>query len=93
MEGIKYSYRYLFFMDASQVYIIISIVVLAVIALLLFITGRNKQKRGLSKLAALAFAFIIAGILLGENHLVGYTLLGIGVLLAIIDIYSKMTRP
>lgn len=78
-------------MDASQIYIIISIVVLVVIALLLFITGRNKPKRGLSKLAALAFAFIIAGILFGENHLAGYTLLGIGLLLAVIDIYFKMT--
>lgn len=79
-------------MDASRVYIIISIVILAVIALLLFITGRNKPKRGLSKLAALAFAFIIGGIIFGENPLVGYSLLGIGVLLAVIDIYSKMTQ-
>jgi len=80
-------------MDASQVYIIVSVVVLAVVALLLFVTSRNKPKRGLSKLAALAFAFIIAGIIFGENRLVGYSLLGIGVLLALIDIYSKMTQP
>lgn len=83
---------YMDFMDASQVYIIISIVVLAVIALLLFITGRNKPKRGLSRLAALAFSFIIAGIIFGEDRLVGYSLLGIGVLLAVTDIYSKMTQ-
>ena len=80
-------------MDTSQVYIISSIVVLAVIALLLILTSRNKPKRGLSKLAALAFAFIIAGIIFGENRLVGYALLGFGVLLALIDIYSKMTMP
>jgi len=80
-------------MDVSQVYIIFSIVVLAVIALLLFVTSWNKPKKELSKLAALACAFIIAGIIFGENRLVGYSLLGIGVLLALIDLYSKMTQP
>ena len=79
-------------MDVSQVYLIISIVVLAVIALLLFVTGRNKPERGISKLAALAFAFIIAGIIFGENPLVGYSLIGVGVILAVIDIFSRMTH-
>ncbi len=79
-------------MDASQLYIIISVVVLAVIAFLVYLTGRNKPKWGLSKLAALSFAFIIAGIISGENRMVGYSLLGIGVLLALIDIYYKMTQ-
>jgi hypothetical protein len=83
---------YLFSMDASQLYIIISIVVLAIIAFLVYLAGRNKPKSGLSKLAALSFAFIIAGIIFGENRMVGYSLLGIGVLLALIDIYSKMTQ-
>jgi len=67
-------------------------VVLAVIALVVFATGRNKSERGISKLAALAFAFIIAGIIFAENRLVGYSLLGIGVILAVIDIYSRMTH-
>jgi len=79
-------------MDASQLYIIISVVVLAVIAFLVYFSSRNKPKRGLSKLAALSFAFIIAGIIFGENLMAGYSLLGIGVLLAVIDIYSKMTQ-
>jgi hypothetical protein len=83
---------YLFSMDASQFYIIISIIVLAIIAFLVYLTGRNIPKRGLSKLAALSFAFIVAGIIFGENRMVGYSLLGIGVLLALIDIYSKMTQ-
>ena len=79
-------------MDVSQIYLIISIVVLAVIALLLFVAGRNKPKGGISKLAALAFACIIAGIIFGENQLVGYSLIGVGVILAVIDIYSRMTH-
>ena len=78
-------------MDPSQVYILISVLVLAVVALVLFLTGRMKPKTGLSRLAALSFAFIIAGIVFGENQLLGYSLLGIGVLLAVIDAYQKMS--
>jgi hypothetical protein len=33
--------------------------------------------------------FVLAGILFGENRLVGYALLGIGVILAVIDIVRK----
>jgi hypothetical protein len=68
-------------MDTSQVSIIISIVVLAIIAFLLYITNRKELKWGISKRAALAFAFIIAGIIFGENRLVGYGLIGVGVIL------------
>jgi hypothetical protein len=77
-------------MDASTVYIIISIVVLAIVALLLYYTSRKKPKKGFSMLAALAFAFIIAGIIFGEDRLVGYGLIGIGVALAVVDIYVKL---
>jgi|MTBAKMStandDraft_1061839.scaffolds.fasta_scaffold11216_2 hypothetical protein len=78
-------------MDAYQVYIFISVLVLALIAILLYIANRRKPEKGLSRLAALSFAFIIAGIIFGENRLVGYSLLGIGVLLAVVDTYYKQT--
>jgi hypothetical protein len=78
-------------MDAYQVYIVISVLVLALIAMLFYVTSRRKPEKGLSRLAALSFAFILAGIIFGENRLVGYSLLGIGVLLAVIDIYYKRT--
>lgn len=77
-------------MDASTVFIIISIVVLAIVAFLVYYTSRKKPKEGFSKLAALAFAFIIAGIIFGEDRLLGYGLLGIGVSLAVVDIYVKL---
>jgi hypothetical protein len=59
--------------------------------MLFYFTSRRKPEKGLSRLAALSFAFILAGIIFGENRLVGYSLLGIGVLLAVIDIYYKRT--
>ena len=79
-------------MNASQIYIAISIVVLALIAILVFFVGKNKKEKKLSKLAGLSFAFIIAGIVFGEDRLLGYSLMGFGVILAIIDIIKKMTN-
>ena len=49
----------------------------------------NRQNKGLSRLAGLAFAFVIAGIFLGGQRLVGYSLLVVGVILAVIDIVRK----
>jgi hypothetical protein len=70
-------------------YIVISIVVLAVIALLVFVVGKKGRGQRLTPLASLAFAFVLAGILFGENRLVGYGLMGVGVVLAIVDIFNK----
>lgn len=76
-------------MNISQMYIVISIVVLAVIALLVFVVGKKGRGQRLTPLASLAFAFVLAGILFGENRLVGYGLMGVGVVLAIVDIFNK----
>ncbi len=76
-------------MPASEVYILIAIVVLLAIAVVAFVLGRREPHNRLSPLAGLAFGFIIAGILFGDNRLVGYTMLGIGVVLAVIDIFRK----
>ncbi|HQM56352.1 MAG TPA: hypothetical protein PKZ57_02480 [Methanoregulaceae archaeon] len=92
MEEIKYSCMYLFSMDASQGYLAISITILAIVALLLFIAGRKKPREDLSGLVAISLALITAGIVFGENLLVGYSLIGAGVLLAVIDIYLTMTH-
>jgi len=78
-------------MDAYPACIFISVLVLALIGIGLYFTNRGKPGKGLSRLAALSFAFIIAGIIFGENRLVGYSLLGIGVLLAVIEFYYKRT--
>jgi hypothetical protein len=76
-------------MNAYQMYIAITIVVLALVTLLFYLGSRNKPSRGLTPLAGLAFAFILAGILFGSNRVIGYGLLGVGVILAVIDIVNK----
>jgi uncharacterized membrane protein len=79
-------------MNISQMYIALSIIILAIIVILIFFLGRKRKDRGLSQLASFAFAFVLAGILFGENRLVGYSLMGIGVLLAAIDIFKKLKK-
>jgi len=76
-------------MISSQIYILIGIIALAGIMVILILT-RKKIKRPLSPLAGLAFAFIIAGLIFGESRLIGYGLMGIGVILAIIDMIRKL---
>lgn len=76
-------------MSTSQIYIGVSVAVLAIVALLLFLVGKNRRRKRLTPLAGLAFGFILAGILFGENRLIGYSLLGVGVLLAVIDMFNK----
>lgn len=76
-------------MNSSQVYILISIIVLAGIMVALALT-RKKMQKPLSPLAGLSFAFVLAGLIFGESQTVGYGLMGVGVILAVIDIVRKI---
>jgi O-antigen ligase len=80
-------------MNISQIWIAISLVVLAVIALLVFFLGKNRKEKRLTVLASLAFGFVVAGIVFGnDNRLIGYGLMGIGVLLAVLDIFRNRNK-
>jgi membrane-bound ClpP family serine protease len=76
-------------MNISQIHIFVAIVVLAIVAILLFFEGRNRREIRLTPLAGVALVFIFAGILLGENRLIGYGLMAFGVILAVIDMLMK----
>ena len=76
-------------MNSSQIYIAIAIITLLIIVVLLFVVGKSGKGRPLSPLAGVAFAFILAGILFSTNRLVGYGLMGVGVVLAVVDIIRK----
>ena len=63
-------------MAASQFFILIALVALAMIAVIIVgIRKRGPQKQP-SRLATLAFLLVIAGIFFGEDRLIGYGLLG-----------------
>ena len=79
-------------MNTSLVYIAVSIAVLAVAALLVFLTGGRKRENRLTPLAGLAFGFIVAGLVFGDDRLIGYSLLAVGVVLAIVDMFNRSRR-
>ncbi len=79
-------------MNISQAYIAIAMVALALIAFLVFFVGQNRKEKKLTPLASIAFAFVLAGILFADNRLIGYGLMGIGVLLAVVDIFNKSRK-
>jgi hypothetical protein len=77
-------------MNPSAIYILFAISIFAIIALILFFLKKDRKEKRLSRLAGVSFAFIIAGIFFGENRLAGYGLIGVGVILAIIDMIQKL---
>ncbi len=78
-------------MNALSIYLAIAVIAgLAIVMNLVF--DYNKKEKGLSRLAGLAFAFVIAGIFLGGQKLIGYSLFAVGVIMAIIDIIQKSKR-
>jgi len=76
-------------MNTSQIYIAVSVAALAIVAVLVFFLGRRRSENRLTPMAGLAFAFILAGILFGDDRFIGYGLMGIGVVLAVIDIFNR----
>jgi energy-converting hydrogenase Eha subunit A len=76
--------------NASMVYIAISLIALVAIVILLFIT-RKKQKH-YSKLTMFGTGLIVLGIVFGSERVVGYTLIGGGVLFAVIDLIRGYRR-
>jgi hypothetical protein len=76
-------------MTTSAAFVAISIIVLAIIAILVFFAGRNRGENRLRPLAGLALGFVVAAILFGEDRVIGYGLMGIGVVLAVIDIIAR----
>jgi uncharacterized membrane protein len=80
-------------MNTSQIYIIISIASLVVVVIL-FLAARKKGKK-LTPLVGLAWALVLAGVVFSEDRLIGYSLMGAGVALAVIDMYitAKRNQP
>ena len=79
-------------MDTSTAYIATAIVALAIVAVLVFMVRGSKRENRLTPLAGLAFALVAAGIVFGDDRLIGYGLMGGGVVLAIVDIVTRSRK-
>lgn len=77
-------------MFTGSFFLLLSIISLAVLAFFIFYKRKEMPGKNLTPLAGLAFGFILCGILFGDNQILGYSLLGIGVGLAVADIIIKV---
>ena len=77
-------------MDASQIYMIISIATLVIVALLVFFLARSKKEKTFTPMTDLAFGFILTGMLFGSDRLFNYSMMGTGVILAFVDMFRKL---
>ncbi len=75
-----------------QIYIIVAIIVLAVIALVFFFMRKNKIREKVTLLTGLAFGFILGGILFSDDRRFSYSFFGIAIILAVIDIIVKFKK-
>jgi hypothetical protein len=69
----------------EPVWIAIAIAALIVIVVLLLL-GRGKQYKKPSNLAILGISLVVLGIIFGDSRIIGYSFIGVGVLLSVIDI-------
>jgi EamA domain-containing membrane protein RarD len=79
-------------MTASSGNILIAIAALAVIAVFLFLVKTKQKPNKLFPLAAISLVFVVAGILFGEQQWIGYSLLSIGVVMAMVDMIKKYRK-
>ena len=76
-------------MNPTLIFFGVAILVLIIVVGLVFFTDRKKNDNGLTPLAGLAFGFILVGLIFGSYRLIGYPLLGVGVVLAAIDMLRR----
>lgn len=70
----------------EPVWITISIIALVVIMVLLLISRRkSNQILNPSNLLVLGMSCVVLGIIFGEERVVGYSFIGVGVLLSVVD--------
>ncbi len=76
-------------MNISQIFIAVSIIALAIVAFLVFFVSKNRKENRLTPLAGLALTFTVLGIVFNDGKWIGYGLMGVGVLLAVIDMVNR----
>jgi len=76
----------------TAVYIMLTLVVLIIVLLLEIFTLKKKKLKRSSRLATSAMMLIVLGIVFGDNRLIGYGLIGAGVLLSVLDIVKTLEK-
>ena len=75
----------------EPVWIAISVAALIAIVVLLLV-GRGKQYKKPSNLATTGMSLVVLGIIFGDSRIIGYSFIGVGVLLSLIDTARNRKR-
>jgi len=75
--------------NMENLWILIVVAALIIIFAVVFFVRKDKNKQRLSPLASLSLFLVLAGIIFGDSRIVGYSLIGTGIALAVIDIILK----
>ncbi len=76
-------------MNPSQVYFVIALAVMVILAGLLYAVTKDKKARKVYPITALAFALILAGLLVISQPLIAYGLMAAGVIAAVVDMFKR----
>lgn len=76
-------------MGDNTLFIIVAITALAAVVVLMYMAGRGLSRKRITPLGGLAFACIVAGFVFHRESVLGYGLLGAGVILAVIDVLER----
>jgi drug/metabolite transporter superfamily protein YnfA len=79
-------------MQSSEVYIVLILAALLIISVLFLLFKFLRESRKSSMLIGLAVVFMITGFLLDDQKMVGNSLLGIGIMLSLIDVFTSKIR-
>jgi hypothetical protein len=79
-------------MDSPAIFFFTSVAVLAAITAAFFFTGKRVPEKRLSGLATVSFILVLAGIVFGDDRIVGYSLLAIGLAFAVADVIRKRKK-
>lgn len=74
------------------IYTALTITALISIVLLVYFNWDKGQVRSYSLLPGVAIGFVLAGLFTGGDRLVSYSFMGIGVLIALLDLRRKRPR-
>ena len=77
-------------MTASQlVFLGVALLVILAIVGLIFYAGKGTRGERMTPVAGLSFGLVLAGIVFSADLVVGYSLLGAGLAVALYDIYRR----
>jgi hypothetical protein len=78
-------------MHPTEGFVLVAITAIGIVVVILVAMGRaGHRRRRITPMGGVAFACVVAGLVLGDDGRIGYALLGAGVLLSVLDAVLRL---